>query len=483
MTEHPTDSLDRLFHPENIAVVGMSSRRPGPANRFVRDVEALGFAGGIFAIHPHASEIDGIPAVASFADLPVVVDYAYIAVAAEHVPPLLAGAAGRVRFAQVMASGFGETGTPEGRELEAKLTSAAAVSGVRLLGPNCLGTHSPSGRISFVTGADPTPGSVGIISQSGGLAVDIIGRGKHRPLRFSGVVTIGNAVDLGPQELLRHFAQDPDTHVIGLYLENGGDARALFETLRTVSSVKPCVLLKGGRTDAGSRAAASHTGALAGDERLWQAMCAQTGTILTETLDEFIDTLTVLQHVVPSPRPTKNIVLVGNGGGTSVLAADAFARRQLDVAALAPDALEALGDLALPPGSSVVNPIDIPATIIVRGDGRVVGDILEIVGRDTTQDAVVVHVNLGVLVTATDDLDTPINNILNALRSARAAAPADRHLVVVLRTDGGEETERLRRHLAGELADAGLPALRELGDAAVVLEGLGRLERHRAARA
>ncbi len=314
-----------LFRPRSIAVLGASAMGASFGNEVIRHSRAFGYTGAIRPVHPRADEVEGLPTVPSLAALPEPADFAYVAVAAEAAIDSIAAAPGAARFVQVMSSGFGET--EEGRAREARLAAAARQSGARLIGPNCLGVHSPRGGLTFVGGASPEPGSVGVISQSGGLAVDVILRGEQRGLRFSGVTTLGNSADLGPADLLEHHLIDPDTSVIGLYLEDVRDGRRFFARLRDARAAKPVVLLAGGATAAGRRAAASHTGSLAADARLWHGLARQTGAVLTETLDQFLDALLILRdRAGTAPRPLQRVALFGNGGGASVLAADAFAR-------------------------------------------------------------------------------------------------------------------------------------------------------------
>ena len=170
-----------LFEPKSIAVIGASASGITPGNEFIRHSQAFGYTGKIFPIHPSASTIEGLRCYRSFADIGETVDYGYIAVGAQHVTRLLNDAAGRLLYAQVMSSGFGEIA--EGRDREVSVIAAARAGNIRVLGPNCLGVHSPRGGITFVGGAARERGEIGIVSQSGGLAVDMILRGAARGLR------------------------------------------------------------------------------------------------------------------------------------------------------------------------------------------------------------------------------------------------------------------------------------------------------------
>lgn len=469
---HTSDNLSRLFAPNTIAVIGASASSGGVAVNFLRNLRELGFPGRVWAVHPTAAEIEGWPAVPTIAALPELVDYAYVSVAAARTPTLLREASGRIRFVQVISSGFAEAGEPA---LEAELLDACRIGGMRLLGPNCLGLYSARQRISFIGGVSTEPGGVAVLSQSGGLGADILRRGQVRGLRFASLLTLGNSADLGPAELLRPLFDDPDVTVIGLYLEDVKDGRAFFETLRTAAAAKPVVILKGGQTEAGQRASASHTGALAQDGRLWDALSAQTGAVIVETLDRFLDALLAFQCLRPRPDPSRSVVLFGNGGGTSVLATDAFSRAGFLVPPLEGSVLEQLQALRLPPGSSVVNPIDTPAGTLRSERGALGGRILALLGAAPGIDAIVVHLNIPVILAYADPKILP-NLIHGALAARHAGGP---HLVFVLRTDGELLIEAQRQEYRAICLSKGVPVYAELAEAAEALRCLAFHEQFR----
>lgn len=461
-----------LFEPRTVAVLGASTKDVGIANTFIRRMKAFGYAGSLYPIHPTAPEIEGLKAYASFAATPEPVDYAYIAVGAERIPNILAEAGGRCRIAQVISSGFGEV--EEGKALQEALVEGARKGGVRVLGPNCLGTYSPRGGLTFPSDAPKELGTIGIVSQSGGLTTDIIKRGEWRGLRFSGAVTIGNSADVKPHELVAYYLDDPQTRAIGLYLEDVKQGRAFFEMLKQAR--KPIVILKGGRSNLGRLAAASHTGALAGDEKGWSALQEQTPAVLVSTVDEFIDLLLALQHFDLHPeRPTRAVTLFGNGGGSSVLGTDAFAAVELDVAPYPPEVREQLEAMKLPPGTSVANPIDTPVRTLQEKDGFVAGEILDIVYGQAHPDAVLMHLNLSAFV-GRGSVD-PIDNLFTVIEHTRAKWPGGAHLALALRTDGSAALDDRRRHYREKARAIGVPVFDEIPAAAKALAGVGHLER------
>ena len=470
-----------IFRPRVLAVVGASATGVNPGNEFIRNCRAFGFEGRLVPIHPSAASVEGLPAAKSFAEIGETVDFAYVAVGAQHVAGLIASAAGKVRFAQVMSSGFGEVA--EGRALELRLVEAARAAGVRVLGPNCLGVYSPLGRITFIAGASAEPGPVGVITQSGGLGVDIILRGQLRGLRYSGLVTLGNSADVGPAELVEYFLADPDTKVIGLYTEDIKDGRAFFRALRAARGAKPVVVLLGGQTRQGRDAAASHTGSLASGAEIWRGLARQTGIAMTRTLDEFLDVLLAFQTLAPRrARPTRRCVLFGNGGGTSVLAADAFGRRGLDVTPMPQRAIDMLAVLELPPGTSIVNPIDAPAYTMRQEDGRIAERIVEIVLQHGEPDAVVMHINLPVFMASTIQGADYLQNLVDAAIRACARNSGRAHFALVLRSDGAEAVESRRREFRGKAVALGVPVYDEMANAADALAGVAFFERYLAGR-
>jgi acyl-CoA synthetase (NDP forming) len=475
----PREFFAPLFAPGTVAVVGASASSATIANTFIRRMKDFGYPGQIYPIHPKAGEIEDLPAYPSLAETPEPIDYAYIAIAAARIPDLLAAASGRVRFAQVVSSGFAEVA--QGKNLERDLVEKAQAGGCRVLGPNCLGLYSPRGGVTFPADAPMEAGSIGIISQSGGLSTDIIKRGQWRGLKLSGLVTIGNSADLGPVDLAEFYFDDPQTTVIGLYLEDIKDGRRFFDLLRSSRASKPVVILRGGRSWQGRAAAASHTGAIAGDGRAWAALARQTGCVTVATVDEFIDVLLALQFLTLRPgRPTKNIALFGNGGGTSVLAADTFSELGLNVSPFSDEARAALEALKLPPGTSVANPIDAPVRTMQEEEGRIANKILEIVYRLAAPDAVVMHLNLAAFV-GRGGID-PVDNLIQAALDMQTAYPDQAHFLLALRADGSPALEDRRRVYRQAALDIGIPVYDEIANAARALAAIGTLEERFGAR-
>jgi len=466
-----------LFMPRTIAVVGASATKANRANVFIQQLRDFGFTGDIYPIHPTAAEIEGLPAFSSLGQTPEPVDYAYVAIPAARVSEAIAGARGRVRYAHVLAAGFAEV--EGGGALQDALCRAARDAGVRLLGPNCNGGYAPRGGLTFTHGAAREPGFIGVLSQSGGLGLDIVRRGQERGLRFSGLMTIGNCADIGPADLLEYYLADPDTKIIGMYLEGVREGRRFFELLRRAKAHKPVVILKGGRTELGHRAAVSHTGVLAADARIWEALARQTGAVIVKDLEAFIDTLLAFQMLKPrAAKPRRSAALLGNGGGTGILAVDCFAEHGIEISPFGDATMNALAALNMPPGTSVANPIDAPVNTLKRDGGALCRRAMQIVLEQEELGAFVLHINLPVMwnhISAGDD--DSVETLLDAARQARDGSPGATHFMLVLRSDGrGEIEERKRLCRAAALAQ-GFPVFDELSNAATALEAICQHER------
>jgi acetyl coenzyme A synthetase (ADP forming)-like protein len=355
-------SLEPLLHPQSVAVVG-ASRRPGAVGAAIlANIVAGGFPGAIYPINPNAAEIAGLPAYPSVGDAPGSVDLAIICLPAEGV---LAAAqecvdAG-VRGIVVIAGGFAET-SPAGRTAQDALRDLCRRNDVRLLGPNCLGllVNRPGHTLdaTFAAGRPPT-GGVAVASQSGALGVAILERARQVDLGLSAFASMGNKADISSNDLLEAWEEDADTRVIALYLESFGNPRRFSRIARRVAAEKPIVAVKAGRTRAGARAASTHTGALATDDRVVDALFRQAGVIRAGSLEELLDVLRLLssQPLPAGPR----IGVATNAGGLGILAADAAAEAGLELPELAAATRSSLKTL-LAEHASLANPVDMLAT-------------------------------------------------------------------------------------------------------------------------
>ncbi|MFF5259349.1 acetate--CoA ligase family protein [Actinomadura viridis] len=456
--------FDRLFAPRGVAVVGASTKKPNFGNMFLGFYRAAGFAGRLVAVHPTAPDIDGVPCVPSLAEAARDhdVDYALVAVPAARCPEVVREAAG-IPFVQVMSGGFREMGEAA---LEDDLLAAAREAGVRLLGPNCMGVYSPAGGQTFLGGAPGRPGRIALISQSGGLAGEVVKVGERRGLAFSKVATVGNSADVTPADLLAYLAGDDGTGAIGLYLEDPRDGRGLAAALRSVRAArKPVVALVGGRSGQGRRAAASHTGGMISDSRVWSALAEQTGVTLVTSQDDLIGALDLLDlHSARRAPGTNEVLVIGPSGGASVLAADVFDGAGLELAGLPAPARTALRELGLGAGSSLANPLEIP--VGPRGDPGLVRRAVTAILAHRPYADVVTHVNAQSFFTFGDSAE-PLLAYTRAVGALQEELPDTRITLVIRNAEcappGVEDAVR-------ELArSSGVPVYRSMEAAAVAV--------------
>lgn len=463
----PVSDFSPLFHPRMIAVLGASGKRPNLANRFIRNILAGGFDGTIVPVHPTAGEIEGLPTVASLADVEEPIDYAFVALPGARVAEALGQGAGKVRFAQVVSSGFGEV--EDGKELEATLVATVREAGIRLIGPNCLGTHASAGKLSFIPEAPLTPGTTAVVSQSGGLSVDILRVGAASGIDFHSVVSIGNSADVSAAELVASHLGNDEVHVIGLYLESLSIAREVLDVLVEAETLKPTVLLAGGRTSGGSRAATSHTGALAGNHRLWPAIARQAGITLVDSLADFATALHALSTVDLSIKPNGNeAVLFGNGGGASVLGADALDRQGISTTPLPESVIAELESLEVPPGNGFHNPIDVPAGTLAVKSGGVARDILKVVLAGSEPAVLITHLNVGIIQRNLGATHGDVTGtIIDSIAAARDESPSNTHQLLVLKSDGSAGTADMVKAYAQRARQIGIPVFGAFEDAAL----------------
>ena len=353
--------LDALFRPRSIAVVGASANERNRGHGFVKDLIEFEFPGPIYPVNPRLDEMLGLKAYHRLEDIPGPVDYVLSAVPASAILEVVEGARVKgTRLLHLFTARFSETGREEEAELEQELERRIRAAGIRLIGPNCMGLYYPKQRITFGPDMPKKPGNVGFLSQSGSHAFRVIGRGAARGLRFSKVVSYGNALDLNEAHFLDYFADDPDTEIIAAYVEGMKDGRRFFEALRRAAARKPVLVLKGGRSAAGHAAASSHTAALASQMTLWRAAVRQAGALEVGTVNELIDMLVAFGNA--GTARGNRVGVMGGAGGGMVEAADLCAEAGLDLPPLSPDMREALREKLPHAWDWIRNPVDVSIT-------------------------------------------------------------------------------------------------------------------------
>lgn len=352
--------IDSLFHPRSVAVVGVP-RGLKMGKLFLVALRDQGFSGTIYPVNPEASEIDGLRAYPSVAALPEPVDLAILLVPHHKSLPVLKECVQRgVKGVVLFTAGFGETGTQQGQALERELEALARESGMRIIGPNCMGIYAPGSGLSFFPELPKEAGPIGMISQSGSLG-NILGRlANQKGLRFSKVVSIGNQCDLTASDFMEYMASDPDTGLITAYLEGVKDGRRFLEALRLACKKKPVLLWKVGLTPEGAKAAMSHTGSLGGSGEIWRAVAAQAGATLVEGFEDWVDSLMSFAFLGRPPGPS--VAVLSGPGGLAVAAAEACGREGLRLAGLSAATRKKLSQVVPPTGTSLLNPVDVGLT-------------------------------------------------------------------------------------------------------------------------
>ncbi len=384
---HP---LEKLLNPGSIAVVGSSNNPNSAGYNFTASLLKYGFKGKIYPVNPRYSEILGLKAYPTVRDIPSSVDYVISAVSAPLVPAMMEDCSHKgVKLIHLFTARFSETGRPDAAKLEQEVLQLAKGYGIRLIGPNCMGLFFPRLGISF---SDAMPheqsGPVGLISQSGQAVEEIVRSASLMGVYFSKAISYGNALDFNECDFLDYLAQDRETRLILMYIEGLRDGRRFFEALRKATALKPVVILKGGRGQAGARAVASHTASLAGSADLLEAALAQAGAVSADSMEEFID-LAVTFHYLP-PMKDFGVGVVGGAGGASVLAADQCEAAGLDVIPIPPEIREELKNKGISIWDWIGNPVDHS----IREDTNFNhGNIVEMMARNDKFDLLIIMFN------------------------------------------------------------------------------------------
>ena len=369
-------AVSHLLAPRSVAVIG-ASRQPGSIGAALfHNILATGFRGTAYPVNPAATEIEGIAAHASVLDIPGDVEMAVMTVPAAAVLDVARQCAAKgVRGLVVISAGFAEIG-PDGAELQRALLEICRQSGMRLVGPNCMGVMNTAEGVNLdATFAPdkPTVGRVGFLSQSGGLGIAVMARAQILGSGISSFVSVGNKADLSSNDFIQYWEQDVETDLIMLYLESFGNPRKFARIARRVSRSKPILAVKGGRSPAGNRATSSHTGALlSGSDVTVDALFQQTGVIRTDTLAELFDAALLLGS---QPVPAGNRVgIITNAGGPAILCADACEANGLVVPAL-PAMVRAELAAFLPAAASTGNPVDMIASAGAEAYGKAIATL------------------------------------------------------------------------------------------------------------
>ncbi|MFL5142955.1 MAG: acetate--CoA ligase family protein [Microvirga sp.] len=348
-------SMTRIMQPKAVAVIGASSEDGKIGNSVMKNLINGGYKGQIYPIHPKADEILGYKAFKSVKDVPGEIDVAVFAIPAKFVAGALVECGEKkIPGAVLIPSGFAETGNHEGQD---EIQKIGRKYNIRLMGPNIYGFYYTPEHLcaTFCTAYD-VQGKVALSSQSGGIGMAIIGFSRSAKMGVSAIVGLGNKSDIDEDDLLTFFEQDDNTQVIAQHCEDLKDGRAFAEVAKRVSKKKPVIMLKAGRTLAGAKAASSHTGALAGNDKIYEDVLKQSGVIRARSLRDMLEYSRGIQ-VLPTPKG-ENVVIITGAGGSGVLLSDACVDNDLKLMSFPPDLDEAFKKF-IPPFGASGNPVDI----------------------------------------------------------------------------------------------------------------------------
>lgn len=480
MTKSPEELLQEfepIFYPRSIAVVGVPQFGQKMGNAWVKDLAEVNFSGAIYPVDRRGGEFLGSKIYPNLMSIPGTVDYVIVIIPREATPDLLDECiAKRVKVVQFYTAGFSEMGDSLGNELEKVLTRKAQQGGFHILGPNCIGAYCPESRVPYGPMVSVGEnGSVGFISQSGGIGGKLVEIGVTRNINYSKGISFGNGIDLEGIDFLEYMTIDQKTSVIGAYLEGTRDGRRLFETMKNAAKVKPLIVWKGGKTEVGATAAKSHTGALANSSAdIWSAALKQVGAIEVHSLEELADSMLIFQHI--KRWQGKGIAIITGlgegGGGASVAASDICIGLGLSIPPLSSSTKQNLGDLVGQRGSILHNPVDvgqgggIPPHIDIQ-------EAIESIFADPAIDLVLTQQNVGVVLS--HQPAEQVEKIMNVL--VKVMTKQSKPLVMVL-PHGLHETERLR--IEHKLSQSSIPVFPTMERAAKAIANLSRYSRFQA---
>jgi len=349
--------LDFIFKPNSIAVIGASEDEKKIGHVVFRNLVKQGFEGKVYPVNPKREEILGIKCYPSVKDLPEKVDLAIIVIPAKGVPSVIKDCAeAKVKGLIVITAGFREIGG-EGIKLEQEIVELVKKYGIRMVGPNCLGVINTINKMNATFASDLPPcGRVSFFSQSGALGVALIDWAIENNFGFGKFVSLGNKADLNEADFLEYFGEDPETDIILGYIEDVKDGKRFIEVAKKVSKIKPVIIIKAGTTEAGARAASSHTGALAGFDRAFSEAFKKAGIIRVNSIKELFETAEIFKlNKIPKGD---RLLVITNAGGPGIIAADTADKLGIKLDPMSEESIEAIID-KLPPTASLYNPIDI----------------------------------------------------------------------------------------------------------------------------
>ncbi len=450
-------NLQSLFYPKSIAVVGASERLGGGKLPYFHILKRSGFAGDLYAVNPKQEPVDGQPAYPSLEALPEGIDLAIVTAPMNQALGIVRSAVRKkVKFLHFFTSGFAEAGN---RALEEEMVREARRGGVRIVGPNGLGVYCPEAGLSFGPPIeDSRPGPVAFLGQSGGITGNFMAQAASKRIPLNKVVSYGNQIDLTVEDFLEYFQQDPTIRWIAAYIEDVKDGRRFLQILRQTAAEKTVILLKGGRTEKGARAAESHTGALAGNDLIWSSAVRQAGAILVDDFDQMMH-LVMLAGGRKAPAG-KRLGFLGAGGGVSVLFTDFAIRAGLQVPELEKKTQDRIQQRIAGVNTSTLNPVDLGAFGFDLG---VMLHTMRAMDRDAHVDVILPYFSVEYMMRS--EILLQVKNSEQTFQAMAREIEKPVIPVLIRFTEDNLDMERLRIAAFQALRQAGFPVYEKLQDA------------------
>jgi acetyl-CoA synthetase (ADP-forming)/acetyltransferase len=450
-------NLDPLFYPKSIAVIGASDNLGGGKMPYFQIIRANGFKGSIYPVNPRRGTVDGVRAYASIDELPESVDFAIVAAPVEQSMDIVKAAVRKhIKFIHFFTSGFGETGN---RQLEEDLVKEARKGHLRIVGPNCIGIHCSESKISFTFAPEQElPGTVAFLGQSGGITGNFLALASTRKIPLNKVVSYGNQIDLRLEEYLDYLADDKKIRIIACYVEDIKDPDNFLRTLKRTTAKKPVIILKGGKTEAGSKAAASHTGAMASDYTIWAAVIRQHGGLLVDNFDQMMHL--VMLGTAKKLLRGKRVGFLGAGGGVSVLFSDLAVQAGLVLPELSARTQQKISEKIMGVNTSTVNPVDLGA---FGFDLNVMLHTMKAIDEDEGIDVIVPYFSVEYIMRS----ETILQVKNNADTIMEMAHQINKPVIPILSSfvEDNLDVERTRITAFAALRNAGFPVYTKMQDA------------------
>ena len=474
-------NLNYIFQPKSVAIAGISTKQralPGMNQEYLQAMLNFGFKGKVYPLSPRGGEIQGLKIYPNIKDIPEPVDYVISCVPASAALQLIQDCAAKgVKAVQFFTSGFSEACTEEGNQLENEICSLARQSGIRIIGPNCLGVYCPKAGISYASDFSKESGSVALICQSGGNTNYIVREGANRGVRFSKVISYGNAADIDESDLLEYLADDPDTEVIAAYIEGVRDGRRFRQVLEEASRVKPVIVFKAGISESGAGVAASHTGALSGLDKVWDGLLRQVGAIRVYSLEELIDMAVAFSYL--PLLSGRRVSIVGVGGGATVVATDDCINAGLIVPHLPNEIRRKLSRLLeTEVGTIISNPIDLAAEAFKFGFHNILNVLANYEGIDLN----IVHFPSGIIGPFPPSFSIRITDFLleDTIKAHKELA---KPIIIVIHYPTSNSDYEWMLEAQRKCCEAGIPVYHSMSSAAKAIDRFLRYHELRLTRA